>query len=167
MSYILNYSARYFCLYLWFAFVMCIIVGIPWRIVASLIGWDASPDALYNGSCVNQEIGSGILFIVSLGVFSTACQWGLDKTINHDYQSFKMSHASGKIKFSTALVFQLQVVASSLTVRYIPILFGVEISEIFKILLDLLVLFIANYIIVIRWIKRNTTVTPKDFGSSS
>ena len=112
---------------------------------------------------VHPAIAFVILFLMSLTVFSTSCKWSLEKTIQHNYKSFKMSLSQEKIKFSLALVFQLQVVACSFLLKYTLEVLGIEISEISKVLLDILLLFISNYIIVIRWIARHATITPKDF----
>ena len=161
MSYILNYTARYFGLYLWFAFVMCVLMGIPWGIITAITGWDASSDAIFDDLSVNSAVASGVLFVITLAVFSTACKWSLQKTILNDYKSFKISFPQEKIKFSTALIFQVQVVICSFIVQYIPVIWGLEISELLRVVLDLLVLFVSNYVIVIRWISRNTEITSK------
>ena len=166
MSYSLNYSIRYFGLYLWFAFVMCILIGIPWEIVATLTGWDVFPDATFKEISVNQLVSDGVLFFVSLIVFSIACKWSLEKTIQHDYKLFKMLSSREKIKFNLALVSQLQVVACSFIAKYVPAIFGFEISESSQMLVDLLVLFVSNYVIVIRWIAHNTTITTKDLKNT-
>ena len=167
MSYILSYTARYFGLYLWFTFVLCVIIGIPWSLITTPTGWDAYLDAVVKELPINTAVASGILFVIALAVFSVACKWSLQKTILDDYKSFKISFPKGKIKFSTALLFQAQVTVCSFIAQYIPVIVGLEISELLRVLLDLLVLFVFNYIIIIRWIKQNTIILPKDFGSAS
>lgn len=166
MSYSLNYSVRYFGLYWWFAFVMILLIGILWGTIGGAIGvfieWDVLPDAVLNGVSVHPAIAFVILFLMCLTVFSTACKWSLEKTVQHNYKSFKLSFSQEKIKFSLALVFQLQVVACSFLLKYTLEVLGIEISEILNVLLDILLLFISNYIIVIRWIARHATITPKD-----
>ena len=161
MSYVLSYATRYFGLYLWFAFVMCILISIPLGIISALTGWDASFDAVFTDLSADTAVASGILFVITLAVFSTACKWSLEKTILHDYKSFKISFPQEKIKFSTALIFQVQVIVCSFVVQYIPLILGLEISELLRMLLDLLVLFISNYIVVIRWISKNMQITSK------
>ena len=161
MSYVLSYATKYFGLYLWFAFVMCILIGILWGVIKALTGWDASPDAVFTDLSANTAVASGILFVITLAVFSAACKWSLQKTILNDYKSFKISFPQEKIKFSTALIFQAQVIVCSFIVQYIPVILGLEISELLRMLLDLLVLFISNYIVVIRWISENMQITSK------
>ena len=167
MSYRCNYSMKYFGLYLWFAFVISLLMGIPWGIITSITGWDAPSDAIFDDLSVNSAVASGILFVITLAVFSMACKWSLKKTMLNDYKSFKISSPQEKIKFSTALIFQTQVVICSFSVQYIPVILGLEISKLLRVLLGLLVLFVSNYIIVIRWISQHATITPKDCCSSS
>lgn len=163
MSYNLCYSVRYFGLYLWFSIVILFIAGIFLGCIFEFFGLENSlRDSALKSLSMTYFLENAALFALSIVAFAAACKLSLEKTISHNYQAFSITFSREKIKFTTVLAFQLQVAAISFLLQYLLLFYDIKVSLIGKLLVDLLALFGANYVLVLRWFARNITITPKN-----